>query len=483
MATAIPSNSAPLDARALAEAVGGSVVRTGSGRIAHGVTTDSRSVKPGSAFLALRGPRHDGHDYVAAAIDAGAVLVVIERGRAPYDTSGADVVEVDDTLVAWGAIARAHLRDWKRTNPNAQVVAITGSAGKTTTKELCAALLRTIGTCHATTGNLNNRIGLPAVALQIERRHRFAVLELGMNVPGEIAALAAIAEPDVGVITNIGMAHAGGVGGTSDDVAREKGALFKAVRSGGALVANADDPAVARQLDGARAARIVTFGVNERADYRLLSRESLGAEGSSVVVCRAGGNTAAFRLPMPGLAASIDFVAALAAAEVAAGATLEEARTASVLAALSPIPGRMHPRRLRGAVVLLDDTYNASPATMRAALATLAEVGEGRRLAVLGEMKELGPSAQREHEWLGAAVADAGVALLISCGGLADAIARDAELRGVTVVLARDADDAALLAIEHLRPGDSVLVKASRSVGAERVVEALLRAHGDGIAR
>jgi UDP-N-acetylmuramoyl-tripeptide--D-alanyl-D-alanine ligase len=477
MPTPIPANRAPLEARAAAEATGG-VVGARAGRVARGVTTDSRAVTPGCAFVALRGLEHDGHAYLDAAIEAGAVLVVVERGRAPRDTSKADVVEVDDTLAAWGAIARAHLRTWREDQPWGRVVAITGSAGKTTTKELCAALLRTAGACHASAGNLNNRVGLPAVVLQVEPSHRFVVLEMGMSVPGEIAALAAIAEPDVGVVTNIGLAHAAGVGGTIGDVANEKGALLEAVRPGGVVVVNADDSAVVGQLHRAALARVVTFGAAEQAGYRLLSRQPVGVEGSMVTVQR-GGETATFRVPLLGGAAAIDFVAALAAAEAATGATIEGERLALALKALGPLPGRMHLRCLRGGVLVLDDAYNASPATMRAALATLTEVAQGRRVVVLGEMKELGPAARREHDLLGVAVADAGVALLVSCGGLAEAAAREAERRGVTIVLARDADEAALAAVERIRQGDAVLVKASRSVGAERVVEALVRAHGE----
>jgi len=481
VATPIPANQAPLDARAAAEATGGRVVQTRGGRVARGVTTDSRAVVAGSAFVALRGQRYDGHAYLEAAIEAGAVLLIVEKGRAPSEGSGADVVEVTDTLSAWAAIARAHLRAWRAQNPQARVVAITGSAGKTTTKELCAAILRAVGACHATRGNLNNRIGVPAVALEVEPCTRFLVLEMGMSVRGELGALAAIAEPDVGVITNIGLAHAGGVGGSADDVAREKGALFEAVRAGGFAIANADDPAVVHELRRAPSARVVTFGTDGRADYQLVSRRPVGVDGSMVDVRTPRGGTAAFHLPMAGHAAAIDFVAALAAAEAVAGVPFEQARVASALGMVSSLPGRMHSRRLRGDVLLLDDTYNASPASMRAALATLGEVAHGRRVAVLGEMKELGAAASREHDSLGKAVADAGVALLVSCGGLADAAAREAERRGVDVVLARDAGHAAHIAVDRVRSGDAVLVKASRSVGAEHVVEALVTAFGEEV--
>jgi UDP-N-acetylmuramoyl-tripeptide--D-alanyl-D-alanine ligase len=490
VATPIAPNRAPVDARAVAAATGGRVVRAQEGRVAHGVTTDSRAVVPGGAFVALKGEAHDGHAFVGEAVEAGAVLVVVERGRGSPagDATGpggpVDVVEVEDTLAAWGAIARMHLRAWRSANAAARVVAITGSAGKTTTKELCAALLRTEGACHATAGNLNNRVGVPAVLLQLEASHRFAVVEVGMSVPGEIAALAAIVEPDVAVVTNVGLAHAGGVGGTLADVALEKGALFEGVRPGAVIVANADDAAVLDQVGRApRSAQLTTFGRRDSARYRLVGREPLGVDGSRLTVRRPTGEALTLLLPIPGEAAAVDFVAALAAAEHAAGHAVD---AASAMASLPPIAGRMHVRRGRG-ITVLDDAYNANPASMRAALSTLSECGDSRRVAVLGEMRELGPDAEREHAALGDAVAAAGVCLLVSCGGMAEAIAKGAAARGVEVVLAKDTAEAARVAAGRVEPGDVVLVKASRSVGAERVVEALLdlrgRANGDGPGR
>jgi UDP-N-acetylmuramoyl-tripeptide--D-alanyl-D-alanine ligase len=474
VATPIGANRAAVDARAVAEATGGRVVRSTAGRVARGVTTDSRAVVPGGAFVALRGEKHDAHAFVGAAIDAGAALIVVERGRAP-DDARADAVEVDDTLAAWGAIARAHLRAWRSANAAARVVAITGSAGKTTTKELCAALLRTVGECHATAGNLNNRVGVPAVVLELEAKHRYAVVEVGMSVPGEIAALAGIVEPDVAVITNVGLAHAGGVGGAVEDVAREKGGLFEGVRPGGVCVANADDPAVVAQLARApRSARATSFGREGAAEYRLLDREPLGPDGSRLRIDRHGRDVLSVVLPIPGEAAAVDFAAALAAADAAAGGSVDPA---GGLASLAPIPGRMRVRR-SGGLTVLDDAYNANPGSMRAALSTLAECGDGRRVAVLGEMKELGPTAEREHAALADAVVAAGVALLVSCGGLADVLAHAAQSRGVEVVLAGSAEQAARDVVERVRPGDVILVKASRSVGAERVVDALLAGEG-----
>jgi UDP-N-acetylmuramoyl-tripeptide--D-alanyl-D-alanine ligase len=478
MATPIPKNRASFDAHSAAEAAGGRVMRANQpARIASGVTTDSRAVTVGGAFVAIRGENRDGHDFVEAAVGSGAVLAIVERGRAPTDAR-VDVVEVDDTLAAWGALARAHLLRWRQSRAEARVVAITGSAGKTTTKELCAALLRTAAECHSTDGNLNNRVGMPAVALAIEPRHRFAVFELGMSVRGEIAALASIAEPDVALVTNVGLAHAGGVGGTIEDVAREKGSIFASLRREGVALASADDPAVLSKLDSSPATRTVLFGRSQRADVCLVRRKALGAEGSRIFVRRAD-RESAFVLPIPGEAAALDFAAALAAAEAAVGALLDDARVGAALRGLAPIAGRMQVRHLPRDIVVIDDTYNANPASVRAALATLGELAGSRRVAVLGEMKELGQLAESEHERIGEAVAAAGVDLLVSCGGLADLTARAAKQGGVDVLRANDASEAALMSVERIRAGDRVLVKASRGVGAERVVDALVRAYGE----
>jgi UDP-N-acetylmuramoyl-tripeptide--D-alanyl-D-alanine ligase len=476
VATPVPPNRVDLDARSVGAWTGGRVASATPGVFARGVTTDSRAVVPGCAFVALRGETHDGHAFVPAAIEAGAILVVVEPGRLPAGAR-VDAVEVPDTLAAWGALAREHLRGWRGARPDARVVCITGSAGKTTTKEMTAALLREAGECHATTGNLNNRVGLPAVALAVETRHRFVVLEAGMSVPGEIGALAAVAQPDVAVITNVALAHAGGVGGTLDDVAREKGALFRGVRDGGSLVANADDPAVMAQAGQSPGKACVTFGRSAQANVRLVAREPSGIDRSRVEVERAGGR-ASFEVPIAGEAAALDFVAALAAAEAAAG-PLADLAIAAALRGIEPMAGRMNARSV-GDIVVLDDAYNANPASMKAALATLREIGQLRRVAVLGEMKELGPAAEREHADVGRAAAAAGVALLVSCGGLADVIARAAAQAGVETVLALGADQAARVVVERARPGDTVLVKASRSVGAEVVVDALVASRRGG---
>jgi UDP-N-acetylmuramoyl-tripeptide--D-alanyl-D-alanine ligase len=445
-----------------------------------GFTTDSRTVEPGMAFVAIQGETFDGHAFAGAALERGASLLVVRRDT-PLDAApNVDVIEVEDTLQAWGDIARGHLRRWRRESPDGAVtVAVTGSSGKTTTKDFCAALLRHGGACHATTGNLNNRIGVPAVALGVERKTRFAVFEVGMSVPGEIAALARVVEPDVAILVNVGVAHSGGVGGTRADVAREKGSLVEALGSGGIAILNLDDEAAVAQA--MRSIGLVrTFGRAPRADYRLTHRGAAGVGGSTMCIERLGQRVEG-HMPLLGEGAVIDFLAALAGAEAALRTTLPIEAIHSVLFDCVPLEGRARLIRLRHDILVLDDTYNANPASMREALTTLAEVADkdGRRkVAVLGEMRELGPIAEEEHEALGVELSRAGVALAIGCGGLVDCALERASAHGVQIVKAKTTEDAARVARFEVHPGDTVLLKGSRAAAVERVLEALVAVHG-----
>jgi UDP-N-acetylmuramoyl-tripeptide--D-alanyl-D-alanine ligase len=492
MATPIAPNAATVTTRAAAEATGGRIVRAdghvgdgADGVRARGITSDSRAVAPGSAFVALAGEKFDGHDFVAMATNRGAALLVVARGRVPGPeiTGTADVVEVDDTLVAWGRLARAHVRDWRAHRADAALTAITGSAGKTTTKELCAALFRSRGSCHASAGNLNNRVGVPAVAFGLTPEHRYAVFEAGMSLRGEIAALAEILAPDVAVITNIGVAHAEGVGGTRADVAHEKGALLAALSESGVAIVRREDDAAMAELGRTRAKRIVTFGTTKGAGYRLVDRAADRLDGSVVWIERAG-ERLQVHLPIPGEAAALDLLAALAATEAVTGAMDAEAITHALRTHLPAIAGRMHVRHAANGTIVLDDSYNANPESVRAALRTLGEVSgaRGRRaVVVLGEMRELGPLADDEHAALGSSIAASHATLAVAIGDVAELAIAAAEGIGVTGVRAADAEQAGRVAATLVEPGDVVLVKASRSVGAERVVLALLQAGGGEI--
>ncbi len=480
MATPIPPNRATFTARAIAGAT--HALRSTFRGVDYpvvGVTTDSRAVVSGCAFVALRGERFDGHAFVGPAVAAGASVVVVEAGR--IDGVDADIVEVKDTLSAWGGLARAHLHGWRRVSRGGRTVAITGSAGKTTTKEITAALLATEGECHFTAGNLNNRIGLPAVALGLEVSHRFGVFEMGMSVPGEIASMAHIVDPDVAVITNVGVAHAEGVGGSRRDVGREKGALFEALRPDAVAIANLDDDVTMAQSSRTRAGRIESFGRSKSARYRLESRVPSGARGARVRIERPDGGAIELDFPLIGEPAALDLVAALAAAEAALLRPLDRTKVQAAVASLPSLAGRGAVRVLGNGTLVIDDTYNANPASMRAALSSLAEIAipdRRRTVVVLGEMKELGPLAETEHVALGEQIAETKVRLAISCGGLMDRAIECAAARGISTHKARSVEEAAEIALREVRAGDAVLVKGSRSVGTERVVDALIKACG-----
>lgn len=472
MATPIPPNRAVVTIEDAARATGGTIAREGSVPISGGIVTDSRAITRGSVFVALKGETHDAHAFLDKACGSAPAYVVVEKGRAPKD-AGVGVLEVEDTLVALGDIARLHLERWRKGKK--KVVGITGSAGKTTTKELTAGLLGSVGKTHFTAGNLNNRIGVPMMVLSIDDSDDFTVLEMGMSLPGEIAAVAGIARPDVAIITNVGLAHAEGVGGR-EGVMREKGAIYRAMDESGIAIVNADDDFATRAAEGIRAKKI-TFGTNDGADYQLVRRE-VAPEGSLLVVKTPHGRRTIL-LPLPGEAAAIDFAAALAAQEASSGVVLGSSQIDEGLRRVRLV-GRATVMKLgaNDQVVVLDDTYNANPASMRAALATLSELAGGtrRKVAVLGDMKELGAHAEAEHEALGEVIASAGVALAIGCGGLIDRALAGAEARGVTVVRARSTEEAAAEAKARVKAGDAVLVKGSRSVGAERVTAALSEA-------
>jgi UDP-N-acetylmuramoyl-tripeptide--D-alanyl-D-alanine ligase len=520
MATPIPTNRALFELPDVALATNGTIRARGPRNAApsEGVFSDSRAVRPNSIFVALRGEAHDGHSFLAKAVENGASIVVVEKGRHRDVPSTVAVVEVDDTLVAWGALAGAHLTRWRAQSMDGRVIAITGSAGKTTTKELTALLLSQIGPTHYTAGNLNNRIGVPAVIFALEQRHRYCVLEMGMSLPGELDAICGFAKPDVSVVVNVGVAHAEGVGGR-EGVMHEKGAVYRALDKSGIAIVNADDAMVRRAARQAHVRKVETFGrgvggerpkgsfahdfahepsfapmmvppmsarpatlppmsvppaeilAHAPPHYQLVDRVPEGTGSRLVIAC--AGREVTVHLPIPGEAAAIDLTAALAAQEAASRELLTADQIDAALAQVS-LAGRGTVRTLERNVLLIDDTYNANPASMRAALATLHEIAANRRkVAILGEMKELGHLAEPEHEALGEHIVHAGVTLAIGCGGLINLALEVAKANGVEVVLTASAEEAAKEARERIHPGDAVLVKASRSVGAERVVAAL----------
>jgi len=472
MATELPKNTAAFSLDEIVALTGGVVSSSGPtpapGLRVAGVATDSRRLDRGSVFVALTGERFDGHDHVAAAAGAGAVLAIAERD---VPGAGVPVVRVPSALDALGALAAAH----RRRSP-ARVVAVAGSAGKTTTRSAIGAALglEAPGAVHQTIGNLNNRIGVPLVLLGLRPEHRFAVVELGTNRVGEVPMLVAITRPDVAVLTLIGIEHTEGLGDI-DGIEREEAGVFAGLGSRGVAIGNGDDPRVLRQLGRSDAAQRVTYGFGPESTVRGVAREVTGVGHQRLDVTGRFGRLS-LTLPLLGEAGAYAALAALAVLD-AVGATLPEATRLAEALGRAGEPGRLEAHELRDGTVVLDDAYNANPASALASLRAAREVADSRQarlVLVLGEMRELGPVAAREHSRLGAQIGASGAALLIAVGGDARLFIDPAQAAGIDACFAVDAEAALVAARERVQPGDVVLVKASRGVRAERVVEGLL---------
>ncbi len=437
--------------------------------VAEGVSIDSRSVAPGDLFIALRGPRFDGHDYVSQALARGAAAAMVDHR--PSDVpADAPLAMVDDTLGGlWrlGAAARAR--------STARFVGVTGSVGKTGTKEAIATCLRPQGATAASGGNLNNHWGVPLSLARLPQGLDYAVIELGMNNAGEIRELTRLIHPDVSVITTIAPAHIENLG-SLDAIADAKAEIFETMSPHGAAVLNRDIDQYGRLLEHALAqglSRIVSFGQHPEATVRLLDY-SLHAQCSSVQV-RVRNHCIDYSLPLPGFHWVMNSLAVLGAV-LALGADVDLA--AAELARLTPTRGRGERRSVPvpgGVFELIDDSYNANPSSMAAALAVLgrsAPGAGGRRIAVLGDMLELGAQADEFHARLAEPLIDAGIELAFLCGPHMAALASalPAERLGA---LRADADELAALVAEQVRDGDVVLVKGSAGSRMGVVVQAL----------
>ena len=462
----------PLTFGDVAAATRGRLIGGNHGEDVDGISIDSRAVVAGDLFVAIRGDRFDGHRFVADAFAHGAGGAVVDEsgvagapgrgdGRAPA------LIFVEDTTRALQDMAR----DVRRRS-GAKVVAITGSAGKTTTKEVTAEFLATRHQVFRNKGNLNNHIGLPLSLLELRSRPDVAVVELGMNHPGEIRALVGIAEPEVRVWTNVGDAHIGFFT-SADAIADAKAEILEQARPTDVLVANADDARIASRVTSFTG-RLVTFGVETHADIRATSVDVRGLDGTRARVHTPAG---AFDLETSLLGlGNLSNVLAATAVALQFGVPLEA--IAATAATLRPARRRGELLRLPGGLTLIDDSYNSSPSALRRALETLkGATGSARRIAVLGEMLELGVHATALHQESGAAAAAAGLDLLVTIGGApAQAMAAAAVAAGMppgAVVHVASSAEAADVTITRARPGDLVLVKASRGIGADAVVERL----------
>ncbi|MBI5137547.1 MAG: UDP-N-acetylmuramoyl-tripeptide--D-alanyl-D-alanine ligase [Nitrospirae bacterium] len=455
----------------IADWCGGRVVGEGGVVIADAaqVVIDSRRVRPGDLFVALIGPNHDAHAFLPQAFAAGAAAAIVSDA-APARHGGAPMVQVADTEAALRDLARA----W-RARFRLPVAAITGSCGKTTTKEMARAILEPALTPLVTAGNLNNQIGLPLTLLGLRAGHRACVLEMGINRPGEIDLLCGVAAPTVGLVTGIGRAHLQGLG-DADGVAAEKGRLFHHVAAaGGTCVVNLDDPRVVDQAARHGARRVVTYTTSPsaRADLRL-------------TVERATVDGARLTLNLGGDQSGFDFFSAAPyqVANAAAAAALCHVLGADV-AAIRRGLSSFRPPAMRGAEItlasgarIIDDSYNANPESVLAALTALAATPvTGRRIAVLGDMLELGAAAPALHRQVGQRAAALGLDRLICVGALAAHMADGARAAGLDprhVVT----PELALAGLADLADGDRVLVKGSRGIAMERLVKALAEQGG-----
>ncbi|TKD12314.1 UDP-N-acetylmuramoyl-tripeptide--D-alanyl-D-alanine ligase [Polyangium fumosum] len=480
MGTPIPTNQAFFQAIDLIQIVEGELLYNRSlfllGSV-QGVSTDTRTITPGGLFVALKGESFDGHDYLAQAAEKGARAALVEQ---PVDdVPGLTLMRVRSTIDALGALARAHVATWRsRGKGDRKIVAITGSAGKTTTRTATAALLDRLfpDAVHATRGNLNNQVGVPMVLLGLED-HKYAVVEMGMNRPGEITSLAAMAQPDVAIVTLVAAAHVEGCG-SIEGVAREKGALFRSLSPKGIAVGNGDDARVVAEMEGTPAAHRVRYGTGDGVDLRIVERRPDGFSSSRVTLARPDGSSFWFRTPLIGEAGAYACAAAVAAAEALTGEhlTSQIVEEAFALADVGGGGGRLVPRQLARDVIVIDDSYNANPASSSASIRTAAELARdaGRRLVlVLGAMYELGHESARGHDDVGRVAAASGAALVIAVNGDARRIADRASEAGIPARFFETSVDAAPAVALSVQPGDLVLVKGSRGVGTERIVRAL----------
>jgi len=452
-------------------ATGGKVLREGKKKIFGEVVTDSNKSTNGSVFVALKGERLDGHRFIADAVRRGAHCVIAHRDPPGSTVGNATVVRVGDTLRALGDLAH-----YRRERFAPKVLAITGSNGKTTTKEMIAAILEKAslngkalrGKVLKTEGNFNNLVGLPLTLLRLRKQDRVAVVELGTNHPGEIQRLAEIADPDMAIITSVAPAHLEGLNSLAG-VAREKGALYRNVRPGGAIAVNLDDP-WGRRLGAIFKGRRITYGA--RGLVHAESRRSLDAKGMRFTLAT-GRRRCNVRLNYLG---RHNITNALGAAALAHGLGVGLAAIRKGLERARPLAMRMEIEEWKG-VGVINDAYNANPASMAAAIKTLAEVPcRGQRIAVLGDMFELGKQSPQQHRKLGKLAARAGLDGLYLLGAQAGQVrqgALEGGMKSKDIMIGRNHGGVARQLRGRVKRGDWLLVKGSRGMKMERVLQRL----------
>ena len=422
-------------------------------RMVGNVTIDSRTAEKGSLYVPIIGNVHDGHKFIASAFQKGALCVLSDRplpGGVPH-------ILVEDTTEALQRLAEEYLLLNRKT-----IVAVTGSVGKTSTKEMLHAVLSKKFSCYHTPGNLNNQTGVPQAVFQIGAEHDLAVLELGTNHPGEIRALSRIVKPDICVLTNIGVAHIEFFG-SRENIFLGKTEILEYMQPGGTVVANGDDDFLPR-IPGA-----LLYGLGKNCRVRAADVEDLGLSGTRFSAA-IGGKTVSFRIPAPGIFHIYNALAAIAVGS-SLGMTAEELREG--VSSYRSSAGRMNVVSADGFTVL-DDSYNANPESMRSAIRVLGKA-DGRHVCILGDMKELGERSPEFHEQLGAFAAESGCDLLLFVGQYAEDMTRGADsVRGGISRRYAAREDLEKDLPGLIRRGDSVLVKASHGVHLEKTVEFLL---------
>jgi UDP-N-acetylmuramoyl-tripeptide--D-alanyl-D-alanine ligase len=437
-----------------------------------GISIDSRSIAPGEAFFAIKGDRVDGHDFASIAVANGASLIVVSEAKLPaMGRLTIPMIVVEDVLAALGKLGVA-----SRERSRAQIVAVTGSVGKTTTKEMLRHVLAPSGKVHAAVASFNNHWGVPLTLARMPEEAQFGVFEIGMNHPDEIRPLVKMVRPHVAIITTIAAAHLGHFRNL-EEIAAAKAEIFEGLEPGGAAILNRDNKQFAfleQRAQEVGVGRIYTFGQHAKADFRLADFE--GNAQSSTVWATLSGETVEVEIGTPGRHIAENAMAALGACTLV-GADLGKAVAA--LAELRPVKGRGEQHRLgigEGILTLIDESYNANPASMRAAIALLAAsepVASGRRIAVLGDMLEMGEFSAKVHEELAGPILAAGIKH-VWLAGAEMAVLRDALPESVHCEYRSTTEELRDFAVRAVKPGDVVMVKSSLGIGFGKIVSALI---------
>jgi UDP-N-acetylmuramoyl-tripeptide--D-alanyl-D-alanine ligase len=428
-------------------------------QMAQGYSIDSRTIRPGDLFFAVKGERLDGHDFVTAALERGAAAAVVRKDQAHRYAETTPLLAVDDTLVALQTLATAIRKVWGK-----PLVGVTGSAGKTTTKEAIAHVLGARFRVLKSEGNFNNHFGLPLMLLKLEPEHDIAVIEMGMSHAGEIRALAKIAQPEIGVVTNVAPVHLEFFDSIAA-IARAKYELIESLPSSGTAVLNADDEYVSqfgRDFQG----KVITYGTRPTADIQAENIESRGAQGSQFDVVTEGVREAA-RLPLVG---EHNILNALAAVGVGLARGMKLSETVAALATLTPADKRGQVLQL-GNITVVNDCYNSNPTALKAMVEALAGMKARRRIVVAGEMLELGPAGEEMHRAAGREIAGQKIDVLIGVRGQAQTMVESAKRNGIQAVFVPTPEEAGEWLAHETRDGDVVLLKASRGVKLEKALE------------